>query len=365
VHLLRLYLHQYRNYEHIDIEPDPIFNIFWGENAQGKTNILEAISLLATLKSFRGAKNHELIREKQPCSRLSALIEQKGVKRRIDLSIEEKGKIPRLDGKEIRSAGDFFGCLNSVLFSPDEIGVPRGAPNARRALLDRALFQADVTFLDRVRNYERHLRQRNSLLRDERNQKLIDPWTEGLITTGALIRRDRSEYIERISQQFKDAYQVIAGGRERADIRYSEDGGDLEEIEMRFRAEIARLSPREQRLKQTLAGPHRDDASFFIDDRPVRAYASQGQQRSILLAFKTAQIMDLENRTGESPVLLLDDMTSELDRKRQEFFFNFLLARRGQVFITTTDVQPLMEQGFEKARFFQVKNGALCRDSVE
>ncbi len=362
MHLLRLRLQNFRNCQKIEIEPDPHFNVFWGENAQGKTNILEAICLLGTLKSFRNAKNPELIAQGEKFARLASTVEQREIERRIDLGIEERGKRARLDGKEVRNAAEFFGCLNPVLFSPDEIAVARGTPSARRALLDRAIFQADVSYLERVRQYDRHLRQRNALLREEAPWHQIDPWTEGLLDAGTLIRRDRLAYIERLARRFAQAYRAISGGREGGEMRYSEQGGINEELRERLHQELVASAAKERRLKQTLAGPHRDDLHFDIDDRPVRLFASQGQQRSVLLAFKTAQIVDLEERSGESPVLLLDDMTSELDRRRQEYFFNFLLERRGQVFITTTDAQPLMEQGFATARFFKVKNGVVLRD---
>lgn len=365
MNLRRLALHRYRNIGEADIEPDPGFNVFWGNNAQGKTNLLEGIFLLGTLKSFRGARNPELIREGDVNSRLSAGIDRRGVLRRVELEIEPQGKRARVDGKELRSAVEFFGCLNPVLFSPEEVGIARGAPAERRAMIDRALFQSDVAYLDRVREYDRNLRQRNRLLRDGRPTREVDPWTEGVVRSGARLRFDRYGYLKRIAPRLGEAYRNISGGREEAELTYRQGGEDFSSLQSALRAELEREADRERRLGQTMSGPHRDDPLFLIDGRPVRLFASQGQQRSFLLAFKTAQIMDLEEHTGEPPVLLLDDMTSELDRHRQGFFFRFLLERRGQVFLTTTEARPLIEQGFRNARFFRVEGGTLRQDCVE
>jgi DNA replication and repair protein RecF len=163
----------------------------------------------------------------------------------------------------------------------------------------------------------------------------------------------------------REAYRNITGGKEEADLHYSAGAPSIEELEDTLRRELERSREREKNLGQTLAGPHRDDLRFVVNGRPLRLYGSQGQQRSYILAFKAAQIMDLEKRTGESPVLLLDDMTSELDRQRQEYFFRFLQARQGQVFITTTDIRHLIDEGFRQARFYRVSGGAVEEDCRE
>ena len=365
MHIHKLFLNDYRNIEKVAIDPDPEFNILWGNNAQGKTNLLEGIYLLGNLRSFRSNKSEELIRHNTPGSRIAGDLICQGVRRRIELSISVAGKSAKVDGKEVKKAGLFMGYLRPVLFSPEEVGLIKGYPVGRRALLDRAIYQAEPSYLERAQQYERSLLQRNRLLKEGRSEPEIVPWTEQLINTGARIRFDRQCYLERLLPLLRETYRNITGGHEDADLHYPASAPDEESFRQSLRRELAKQRQRERDIGQTLAGPHRDDPLFLVEGRPLRMFGSQGQQRSYMLAFKTAQIMDLEKQIGESPVLLLDDMTGELDRQRQGFFFRFLLERRGQVFITTTDIQPLLKEGLQQARFFRVSQGTVQEDSRE
>lgn len=365
MHLSRLVLRNYRNIESLDIDPDKDFNILWGNNAQGKTNILEAIYLLANLKSFRGSRNEELIRYGNELCQASGEVIASGVRRKIAISVDRHGKKARLDGKTPQSSVEFFGHLRPVLFSPEEVGLMRGSPAGRRGLIDRAIFQCYPNFLSLFQEYGQYLKNRNKCLKEAQRENDIFPWTEGLIRTGSRLRLERIRYIRRLIPLFKEAYQSISEGKEEADIHYPFGETSEQALQEQLRQELARSKEREYRLGQTLAGPHRDDPLFLIDGHPVRLYGSQGQQRSFVLAFKTAQIMDLESILGEPPVLLLDDMTGELDRRRQGYFFRFLLQQKGQVFITTTDIQPLIREGIQGGRFFRVENGNLKQSRCE
>lgn len=363
--LQRLFIRDYRNIENGDMEPHPEFNVLWGDNAQGKTNILEAAYLLGSLRSFRGSRSDEMIRYGADSSRVAGAVICRGVRRRLDLTLGKNGKCARVDGKEVRKASLFLGHLRPVLFSPEEVNLIKGYPAGRRALIDRAVFQSDQGYLERAQEYDRCLRQRNRLLKDGKGEVEIAPWTEQLISSGARIRLDRSRYLKRLLPLLREAYSNISNGREAADMHYPAAQESADELAASLRRDLERRRERERALGQTLAGPHRDDPIFLVDGRSVRQFGSQGQQRSYMLAFKTAQIMDLEKETGDPPVLLLDDMTSELDRKRQGFFFRFLLERRGQVFITTTDIQPLLNEGILHARFFKVMEGNIQQDCRE
>jgi DNA replication and repair protein RecF len=360
-----LTLKNFRNIEKTEIFPDPEFNILWGANAQGKTNFLEAIYLLGNLKSFRAIGNQEL-----PCinfdeARIFARISSGGVDHGIELTIGRNGKSAHLNGKQVKKTAGFFGYLRPILFSPEEVNLLKGYPSGRRALLDRAVFQADPNYLAKAQAYDRCLKQRNRLLREGGNGGELASWTDKLLETGVVLRRERGSYLRRIRPLFQETYGNITSAREKADFFYTPSEKSEEDIGKSFRLELERERERERRLGQTLAGPHRDNPEFMVDGRSARLYASQGQQRSLVLAFKTAQIMDLENRTGEPPVLLLDDMTSELDRQRQEFFFRFLLSRKGQVFITTTEKEPLLQAGLDNGRFFRVSNGSFEEEKEE
>lgn len=359
MHLRRLVLHNFRNVDQVEVFPYTGFNILWGENAQGKTNILEAIYLLGHLKSFRTTRNGELIRKGCPFGRVAGEVEQKDVRHTIGVVIQEEGKNIRVDGKPVTRTTDFPGYLRSVLFAPEEVGLARGYPAGRRALLDRAVFQADPAFLDRAREYQRYLRQRNRLLKEGSRPERLLPWSEGLVTAGARVRWMRIHYLQRLVPLLKDTYRAITDGREEADLIYPASVSTEHELQEQLRCELKRQTAQEIHTGTTLAGPHRDDIQFTVNGLSLRSYGSQGQQRSFLLAFKTAQIMDLERHVGCLPVLLLDDMTGELDRKRQEFFFQFLRERRSQVFVTTTDTQSILNEGFHDVRSFRVIQGTL------
>lgn len=352
----------FRNLEQVEWSPDPGFNVIWGKNAQGKTNILEGIFLLATLKSFRTSRTDELIGHDRSESSVTGRVLTSQVQRHIEVQLTSQGKRVRLDHKPVRRAADVLGYLRPVLFAPEEVGLAKGPPGGRRDLLDRAIFQANPAYLDLAQQYAHQLRQRNRLLREAAHQQLIEPWSEGLIASGARIREERSRYMVRLRPLLQETYSQITAGNEQADLAYPQEQAERGAYEETLRHELAQSREAERRLGQTLAGPHRDDPAFIVEGRNLRSFGSQGQQRSFILAFKTAQIGDLENQVGEPPVLLLDDITSELDSQRKNFFFRFLRERRGQVFVTTTDPDALRSEGLEQARYFHVKRGKLYDD---
>ena len=358
-------IENFRNLEVVQLQFKPGLNILHGANAQGKTSILEALYLLGHLKSFRSSRNEELIRHGQSHSRISASLLHQQSARHLALEIGPEGKKPTLDGKEARSAEAFFGWLRPILFSPEEISLLKGAPGGRRALLDRAIFQSDPSFLERSQTYARVLKQRNCLLRDGASRAALEPWCEALISSGARLCQDRQNYLQRLNPRLSQTYAEISSGQEHASVAIPDSGLDLETQRQRLRRELAASREREQRLGQTLVGPHRDDPAFMVDGRLLKTYGSQGQHRSFILAFKTAQLLDLEEFVGAPAVFLLDDMTSELDRQRQGRFFRFLLARKGQVILTTTEIQPLLEEGLIPDCLYRVQGGQVREDYLE
>lgn len=359
MYLRRLVLHNFRNLEHVEILPDKRFNVLWGANAQGKTNILEGIYLLGHLKSFRGSPGSEMIRRQMPAGRLLAEVMRGNVLTTIELTFQGQQKSARINGKTVSKSSEFLGLFPTILFSPEEVGLARGYPAGRRALLDRAAFQADPSFLERARAYQRCLQQRNQLLKEGCDTSQLSPWNENLILTGARLRLDRIGYLQRLVPQLQEIYRQITAGKEEADLHYPTPAGSEEELREGFRRELEQVAVQEKRLGRTLVGPHRDDPYFLVGGHSLRQYGSQGQQRSYMLAFKTAQIIDLETIIGQQPVLLLDDMTGELDRQRQDFFFKFLRSRQGQVFVTATELQVLCNKGFDDVRSFRVSEGSL------
>jgi DNA replication and repair protein RecF len=360
-----LKLRSYRNLGSIDLTWNKHFNVIYGENAQGKTNLLEAIYLLGHLKSFRGARGQDLINHTAETAFISAMVNKGNVAHKLDIGLQKAGRNPRVDGKTVKKLSEFLGYLRTVLFTPEELSNIKGFPAGRRALLDRAILQTEPVYLDRVQEYDRILRQRNQLLKKQAADTELAPWTEALVRSGSRIRYDRQLYLNRFKPLLSQVYREITGGTESASVNYSLVAEKLDELTDHMNAAFERLATRERKLGITLAGPHRDDLDFKVDERSLRTFGSQGQQRSFLLAFKAAQVMDLEEKFSEPPVLLLDDLASELDSKRQEGFFNFLLNRRGQVFLTSAQQSQLAAKVQETASFFKVDQGLVSATSPE
>ena len=362
--LEQLSLHDFRNIEAAQIQPHPCFNIFSGANAQGKTNLLESLSILGSLKSFRSGRNDELIRHGQNCCGIKGKTSRNRVAHEMLVNISRDGKQALLDGKPVNQPETYLACLRLVIFSPEEVSLVKGAPAGRRRLLDRAVFLVQGSYLAEVRKYDRLLKQRNRLLKDGCAETEINPWTEELVRSGARIRKARTKYLQRLVPRLTDCYREICGEKERVELLYREQHDELAVLESALLHELHRQKEQERKYGMTLSGPHRDDFEFLIDGRPLKNYASQGQQRSFILAFKAAQAMDLLTEHGEPPLLLLDDLTGELDQQRQGLFYKFLLSMQTQVFITTTDVRPLLDGGINDGYFFRVENGTFHADSI-
>ncbi len=365
MHFTRLKYRSFRNLEQAEFDPGPGINVLWGNNAQGKTNTLEGIYLLGHLKSFRTSHPGEFLKTGSASAGVASELDSNGVHVHLDLHISPEGRELRINGKSAGGAAALLDHVRQVLFSPEEVGVVRGPPAGRRNLLDRAIFQVDPGHLAKVQVYNRCLRQRNHLLKDQKPARETDPWTQALVEAGSFLRGARGVFVERLSPLFRETYHAITAGEESAEFRYPEGTPAREELPAVLAEQLFRRRDQERRLGMTLAGPHRDDPGFFVDGLDLRTFGSQGQQRSFILAFKTALVQFLEQVTGQTPVLLLDDITSELDSQRRKFFFNFLGSRAGQVFITTTDPGILPPDLLHGARFFRVESGALREDHAE
>jgi DNA replication and repair protein RecF len=364
--LKKLYTNSFRNLEQTSLSFGDRFNIFYGNNAQGKTNLLESLYLLGTMKSFRSSRNGELIRWGAHHGLLKGWVEKDGVTREISLLLEHECKKARVDRKAVVKLADFFGSLNVVVFSPEEMAMVKGSPDNRRRYLDRAIFSGDVEYLRVHHDYHRIVKSRNILLR-KGDTASLDVWSEQLAEAGARLVARRIAYLEEIEPLVRESYTAIAGESEEASLRYlnpiSAGGGDLEEGRRLLLEALVRSATEERRRGTTLVGPHRDDLEFLLNGRSVRRHASQGQQRSFVLALKMAEIRHLEKEFGHPPVLLLDDMTSELDRERNRNLMEFLETRRMQVFITTTALQNVELHGTDNYRAFRIEAGKVrCED---
>jgi len=362
MNLSRLTLRAFRNVSSMEISFAPGCNVVHGSNAQGKTNLLEAIYLLGTLKSFRMARNAELIQWGSDQGFVRGEVENGGGNREIALLVEPAGKTVKVDGKAVTRMAEFAGCLTAVVFFPEEIAMVRGMPEVRRRYLDRAIFTADGTYLSLYHDFHKILRSRNLLLRN-RDLVSLEAWSVELSQAGARLQQRRIRYVAELAPLFSHYYRVIAGNAEDAALAYRPHRLTAEALlrdgQRAFQAALEAAADDELERRVTLVGPHRDDLEFRLGGRPVRHSASQGQQRSLVLALKMAEIEYLQRETGTPPLLLLDDMTSELDRERNANLMAFLQNRAMQVFITTTRPDTLPAAILQAGRVFRIEEGTI------
>lgn len=355
-------IRSFRNITEAELSFGDRFNIIVGKNAQGKTNLLESIFLLGTMKSFRMGRNGDLISYGAACSHIRGRGFRDSVRREIALSIMESGKKAFIDGKPVVRLSDFFGNLNMVVFSPEDISMARGLPEVRRRYLDRAVFSGDTGYLAIHHEYYRTLKNRNALLRLGERDGLA-AWTERLAESGARLMVKRESFTEEICGILAEFYRGIAGAGEEALIRYRSrlDTRDrsVAALARSLRDTLEKRIPEELRRGTTLAGPHRDDLECLLNGKPLNHHASQGEQRSFILALKMAEIEYLKSRWGNPPLLLLDDMTSELDRDRNGNFMRFLKEKEMQVFITTTGLDNINLSGISNYSTFPVHDGKI------
>lgn len=355
----RLYFEHFRNLKTQYIHPGAGINIIWGENGQGKTNLLEGIYLFAHLKSFRGAGNVDLIHAQCDNARVSATVNRRQVSRHLDLKINQNGRTFFLDGKRPRPVENLLDALRAILFAPDELYPLRTLPAARRSLIDRSIFQLDPSYLVSAIEYERVLKQRNRLLRERAAAQLLRPWTEKMISSGAKIRQARQVFTEELQPYLQQVHQFFSGEEELAALAYPVVAANRGEHEDLLGGELHRAEERELRTGSTCAGPHRDDPHFLVNGDTVRHVASQGQWRTLVLSFKIALMSLLHERIDAWPILLFDDMSAELDASRQERLFSLLAKSQAQVFVTTTDPQPFLRMGSATIHPMRMSGGEI------
>ena len=351
--VLELRASGFRNLETLRFSPCGGLNAVTGENAQGKTNLLEAMWLFTGGRSFRGARDQELVRAGAQEARLSLTFFSGGREQRAELTLRGGARQAVLNGVMKRGMAELIGRFCAVVFSPEHLSLVKGGPAERRAFLDSALCQAKPSYAIAYARYRRTLNQRNALLKDiARHPELEDTlpiWDDRLCRSGAVLIRERRAYLERFAPRASAHYAGIAHGREELRLTYEPScGGDM--------AESLRRALREDiRFGHTSVGPHRDDIGIEIGGMAARLYASQGQQRSAVLAMKLAEAAVLAEACGEEPVVFLDDVLSELDGSRQLYLLSSLSGR--QSFLTGCEL-PLRALGGTAARFL-VRGGAV------
>ena len=350
-----LELADYRNYEDLVIHFDRRTNILIGDNAQGKTNILEAIYVAATTKSHKGSKDSEMIRFDREEGHIRTILEKDGVSVRIDMHLRKnKSKGIAVDGNKLKKAADLLGLCNVVLFSPEDLSIIKDGPSERRRFVDMELCQLDSFYLYNLNNYNKIVNQRNKLLKDmimnSSLQETLSIWDMQLVSFGSKMIERRILFVEQLNEIIYEIHKRLTGGREEIKIVY-EPNVSIEDFESRLKGS----QMRDIKAKITSVGPHRDDFCFMVDGIDIRRYGSQGQQRTAALSLKLAEIELVKKITGDTPILLLDDVLSELDCKRQ----NQLLGSIGEIqtIITCTGMEEFVNNRFEIDRIFKVCEG--------
>lgn len=358
-----LELYNFRNYEYLNINFDKGTNILFGDNAQGKTNILEAIYLSSTTKSHKGIKDSDIIKFDNEEAHIRSLIYKDEVDTKIDMHLRKsKSKGIAIDGKRLKKASELLGLLNIVFFSPEDLSIIKNGPSERRRFIDMELCQLDSFYLYNLNNYNKIINQRNHLLKEigfnKELKDTINIWDYQLVSYGSKIIERREQFVEQLNNIIYEIHKNLSGGNEEIKIIY-EPNCKKEELDLNLSSSLEK----DIKFKSTTVGPHRDDISFYVksinDDNniDIRKYGSQGQQRTAALSLKLSEIELVKKISKDTPVLLLDDVLSELDSNRQ----NKLLQEINniQTIITCTGVDDFISNNFKIAKTMLVKEGTV------
>ena len=355
----RLQMLNYRNYNVLDISLGPHVNVFMGDNAQGKTNILEGIYYCAFARSHRTSKDRELINWNSNNALLSITVGRERLDKRIDISILKDGKKAiQVNKIKIKKIGELFGNFNVVMFSPEDLKIIKDSPGVRRKFIDMEVCQLNPKYYYNLVQYNKVLNERNSILRNRNiNKDILDVYDMQLVEFGYNIIIDRLEYIQKLNKYSAKIHSDITSGKEKIEFKYISTIKDLENIKENFYSLLEKNRSRDCERGITSIGPHRDDFTVLINDIDTKSYGSQGQQRTAVLTIKFSSLKIIKELTGEHPVLLLDDVLSELDFSRKRY----ILSTIGdiQTIITCTGIEDLYEYLDDKSKVFKVKDGEI------
>ncbi len=350
-------LKNFRNYEDLNISFDEGTNIFYGDNAQGKTNILEAAYLSGTTKSHKCSKDKEMIRFGEQESHIRTVVVKKDKEYQIDMHLKNnRSKGIAINKVPIKKASELFGILNMVFFSPEDLNIIKNGPAERRRFLDSELCQLDKIYLSDLTTYNKILNQRNKLLKDmvyrPDLKDTLPVWDMQLVETGRKIIRRRKQFVDELNEIVHDIHYRISGEKEDLLLQYEPSIEDIF-----FEDELSRVKERDMRQCMTSVGPHRDDLLFSIGEVDIRKFGSQGQQRTSALSLKLSEIELVKRSIHDTPVLLLDDVLSELDSNRQNYLLNSI--HDTQTLITCTGLDEFVKNRFHINKIFKVVQGTV------
>ncbi|MBM7601355.1 DNA replication and repair protein RecF [Virgibacillus halotolerans] len=368
MHIEQLQLKNYRNYAQLDIRFDDKVNVIIGENAQGKTNMMEAIYVLAFTKSHRTSKEKELIMWDKEYAKIEGRITKRTQTFPLEVVVSTKGKKAKLNHLEQRRLSDYIGALNVVMFAPEDLTLVKGAPRIRRRFIDMELGQIQPRYIYHLAQYQKVLKQRNHLLkqmqrRNSTDMTMLQVLTDQLIEHAATLLERRFIFLEMLREWASPIHRGISRELETLEIKYNStievsEEANKEKIETIYLNKFHEMKDKEIDRGTTLIGPHRDDLVFYVNGKDVQTYGSQGQQRTTALSVKLAEIELIYKEVGEYPILLLDDVLSELDDFRQSHLLNTIQGKV-QTFVSTTSVDGINHETLRKAEMFHVESGKI------
>ena len=350
-------LKNFRNYDSLELTFDKGTNIFYGNNAQGKTNILESLYLCGTTKSHRGSKDKEIVKFGEEEAHIRMMVNRNQINYKIDMHLRKnKAKGVAINGLPIKKASELFGVVNMVFFSPEDLNIIKNGPGERRRFLDMELCQLDKIYLSDLTTYNKILNQRNKLLKDmvyrPDLKDTLPVWDMQLVETGRKIIRRRKQFVDELNEIVHDIHYRISGEKEDLLLQYEPSIEDIF-----FEDELSRVKERDMRQCMTSVGPHRDDLLFSIGEVDIRKFGSQGQQRTSALSLKLSEIELVKRSIHDTPVLLLDDVLSELDSNRQNYLLNSI--HDTQTLITCTGLDEFVKNRFQINKIFKVVQGTV------
>ncbi len=366
--LKKIEIVNFRNYESLELTFNKKTNIIYGNNAQGKTNILESIYVLGLTKSHRSFIDNNLIKEGQTKSKIFGIVEKNNINTKMEIYLDNKNKKLKIDNNEIKKVSDYISKLNIIIFYPEDLEIIKGSPNIRRQYFNLELSQLYSQYYKVLNDYKKILKIRNEYLKQmqkniEVDKNYFDILTECLIEKAIFIYKARDKFILKINEHSGKIFKRISGTNG-FNIRYSPyfklDSFETEYLKENLRYRFNKILSTEIKLGMTLVGPHRDEFLFCVEDKNLKEYGSQGQQRLAIISLKLAEIEVFKKYCKTTPLLLLDDVFSELDDSKKNKLLRYI-NNKAQTIITTTDLNNIDEKTLKNAKIFKIKNGIVIK----
>lgn len=362
MYIKKIKLENYRNYKEIELEFDKNVNIILGENAQGKTNLIEAIYISSMGKSFRTSKDKETIKFDKEMCRITTFYNKYDEDRSVEIAINNAGKKAiKVDGVTVKKLSELMENILTVIFSPEDLKIIKEDPSKRRNFLDRELCQLKISYYNNLSSYKKVLMQRNTYLKESNiDIQMLDVFNVQLANHGAKIIKERVNFVKKLNNISKKLHSEITNKKESIDIKYISNipvDEDVNKIEENFLNALKKSESQDMIYKNTSRGPHKDDLKVMVNNIDAKKYGSQGQQRTAALALKLAEINLIIEEKEETPILLLDDVMSELDSERQKYLVSSL--DKLQIFLTTTELVEEVKDNLPNGKIINVKKGEI------